>query len=191
MSNTQSKHKRPQFNETEKTMQILSAKLDMNWKVLNEPRLHISVDKKPSIDDILFKEHTEEGAEYYWGEKDGFVMFFICTDNKNGFGGAHIKINLVDGTQRTLKGPWSSNPTAMANVGFPYCMEVTVETPDNPMSHYGGHLTINRTLEAIKFIPKLRLYAYENRDWEKKFVYVKSYDKADKLYLIPNPFDEQ
>ena len=54
------------------------------------------------------KDFVYEHADYMFrGEADDFVDFFAYSGPSSGFGGHSFVLNMRDGSQRTLIGPWS------------------------------------------------------------------------------------
>ncbi len=72
----------------------------------------VTVDKIP--DDLVFKEHKD----CYFAESDGYVEFYYYRQPGHGYGGNTFKIKMVDGTFKSLLGPWSSRPSVMNMMGF-------------------------------------------------------------------------
>lgn len=94
-------------------MKIINSRV--NWKedYHNYPVLECLVDDIPKLDDILF--HQIDNL--FWGECSGYIKYFLSTTDQRGFCRANYNLNMVDGTKKTLIGPWKTSP------GFPnsYC----------------------------------------------------------------------
>jgi hypothetical protein len=103
------------------------------WDV-NHSWLTLTIIPKEGAYDELFKGfvYDERKAEwesscYFAANELGMVSFYAHnTKNQNGFGGASFEIELADGTFTTLVGPWSSSPSAMMEMGFPSCDDISV-----------------------------------------------------------------
>lgn len=97
-----------------------------------------------------------EGTAYY-NEIDGDVSFFFHNPrNEQGYGGAIFKGKLEDGTEFSVRGPWSSNPGAMKKLFGVDTMDVSItddpEVWERGYTFYAGHITVELAKEAIPFI---------------------------------------
>lgn len=100
-------------------MNILKAKIDWNHGFMNEPDIHILVDKEPNYKALRYQENSGN----YFAELDGFCDFFHYIQPGEGFGGREFEITLVDETTKVLRGPWSSRAGVMNRLFRP-CVEV-------------------------------------------------------------------
>jgi len=119
-------------------MKILKGRVNWMEERGNRPHLELLVDTIPVRDVMRF----DERENLFFAEHDGFCQYFswrgIGRDgNDGGFSGSVYEITMRDGTPRTLKGPWSSNPGAMNEAGFGPCMEVRIT--EDPTGYAQGH----------------------------------------------------
>jgi hypothetical protein len=95
---------------------------------------------------------TVDGGIYF-AENDGCCRFFSHhgSNNNGGFGGRRFDITMVDGTPKTLHGPWSSNMGEVNDRGFGPCIEVCWTT-DHAAYVQGntssGAITLSKLREA-------------------------------------------
>ncbi len=97
----------------------------------------------PKIEEYLYSCASIGDATLYWAfcPRTGFVSFFYHTPhNETGFGGSTYKLHMQDGTTRTIKGPWSSNSSAM-NKFFPDSIEVTYVDSKHGF-RYASHMLV-------------------------------------------------
>lgn len=134
-------------------MKILKAEVDWHPDFDNAPTLNIWVDEVPHG-----QVRYEQRGSCYFGEHDGYVSFFHYSHPDEGYGGREFTLNMVDGTVKVLKGPWSGNETSMAAAGFPISFGVTLlymgrwnEQMDFQEMRVAGHLNEARFLEAFEF----------------------------------------
>lgn len=103
-------------------MKIISATVNWYKGYANSPRFDVLVDKYPRRNELAYV--NKDWA--YWAEKDGFVDYFSYSGPSSGFGGCEFELNMVDGSTKTLKGPWSSRASALNLEGFYPCSEVSI-----------------------------------------------------------------
>jgi len=103
-------------------MKILEGFVKWNEGWSNRPKLNLLVDEMPDINKMIY----EQRGPLYYAEEDGYVNFFCYEKPGQGYAGREFHIKLKDGTQKVLKGPWSSNAMAMNEVGFGPCVEVKI-----------------------------------------------------------------
>jgi len=97
----------------------------------NRPNMYLLVDKIPALDAMRFRLHDKGGTingGLYFAENDGYCRFFSHYSNTpdgngGGFGGRSFDLTMIDGTPKTLRGPWSSNAGEMNERGFGPCTE--------------------------------------------------------------------
>lgn len=96
-------------------MKILKHEFEMYDGYANRPTIVLHVDRLP--DDSVLR--YEERDCIYAAQVDGFVKYFY-TDGKptQGFGGRTIEISMMDGTERTFSGAWSSRAGVVNTRGF-------------------------------------------------------------------------
>lgn len=123
-------------------MKILKGKVDWMEGRANRPNLYLLVDEVPPLDALRFRLHDKGGeidGGIYFAEHDGYCQFFSHhgKGNNGGFGGAKFEITLIDGTRKTLLGPWSSNSGEVNERGFGPCVETYYTT--DPVAFERGH----------------------------------------------------
>lgn len=114
-------------------MKILKG--NVNWMEgrANRPNIYLLVDAIPTLDEMRFTLHDKGGTidgGLYFAENDGYCRFFSHhgKNNNGGFGGNKYDITMIDGSPKTLHGPWSSNAGEMNDRGFGPCTEVYLTT---------------------------------------------------------------
>lgn len=100
-------------------MRIVKAEVEWHHGYAN---LIIHVEDQPSADDFEF----EERNGLFYAECNGMVRFYAYKKPGDGFGGHTFNIRMKDGTERALKGPWSSHAGAMNRFGFGPCVDVVL-----------------------------------------------------------------
>lgn len=128
-------------------MKILAAKVYNNPEFDNLPTLEVLVDKIPDHNSLVY----EQKGNSYFAEKDGYVNFFYYQRPGEGYGGRKFTIN-VNGEQKDLIGPWSSNSESMFQAGFQRSIDVSLT--DDPKAFEKGysfnaaHFTLEKFIEA-------------------------------------------
>ena len=134
-------------------MELLDADVKWYFKYANKPTLLLLVDKMPSREQHLYKVHKSGGSRLYWSEAEGHVSFF-CHDpsHEEGFAGREFTLNLADGGQVTIKGPWSSRAGAMNCYFEPHCVDVVLYERDgnHPTLGYATAVTVDLAKKAAK-----------------------------------------
>lgn len=134
-------------------MKIVDARV--NWYVgfMNDPELSILVHGHPEHKDLRY----EQRGPLYFAECDGYVSFFAHSGNpeqQEGYCGDHFRLTMKDGTDKVLKGPWSSRSGVMNAAGFTPSREVVLFTDDlSYLRNYTGfaaHITEELYLAAVK-----------------------------------------
>jgi hypothetical protein len=107
-------------------MKILKGKVDWLEGRTNRPKLYLLVDTIPSLHTLRFT--CRESI--YFAERDGYCRFFAHRGegSNGGFGGDKFDIRMIDGTIKTLHGPWSSNSGEVNKHGFGPCTEAYLTT---------------------------------------------------------------
>lgn len=112
--------------------------VSVNWMedYGNSPRVTIYLREDLDMYDYVgsgnkvFETRTKDKAVGWFGENEhGFVSFFAHSGedrNEGGFGGNIYTLKMKDGTEKVLKGPWSSRPGAMNALGFTPSVDVTI-----------------------------------------------------------------
>lgn len=129
-------------------MKILDAQVDWREDVGNDPRLEVLVDEIPSRDELRF-EH-EDGI--WCGIKDGYASYYAYSGNGNdgGYSGRCYNITMRDGTEVTLKGPWSSRAGCANQRSFGQVVDVQITTNPAVMERGYTFRSESLTLEAAK-----------------------------------------
>ena len=140
-------------------MQILDAKIDWYEMFDNNPMPVITLNKLYFLQDFIF----QQNGPMYWAEKDGQVQYFYYDGPSDGFGGREFTIN-VNGSQKTLHGPWSSSSGAM-NKYFPHSTECFARTKDSKQL-----FAIAITIDAAQQIANMTNTYLINVDNEKDFL---------------------
>lgn len=114
-------------------MKVLKGYVDWVEGRANRPNLYLLVDHVPPLDAMRFRLHDKGGTVdggMYFAENDGYCQFFSHhgKGNAGGFGGAKFDITMIDGTPKTLLGPWSSNAGEVNERGFGPCVEARLTT---------------------------------------------------------------
>lgn len=123
-------------------MKILKGYVDWMEGRANRPNIYLLVDEIPTLEEMRFRLHdkggTIDGGQYF-AENDGYCRFFSHhgVNNNGGFGGARFDITMIDGTPKTLHGPWSSNAGEMNERGFGPCTEAYLTV--DPVAFARGH----------------------------------------------------
>lgn len=145
-------------------MKILKGRVDWMEGHANRPELILLVDRIPTSDEMRFTLHDKGGTidgGLYFAESGGYCRFFSHYGNPNvnggGYGGATFNITMIDGTRKTLHGPWSSNAGEMNERGFGPCTEALVTTDPRAFdgNHRGlaaGSVLLSKLREAISCI---------------------------------------
>jgi len=127
----------------------------------NSPKLEIFVDKLPDHSELRFE--CKDGL--YYAELEGYVNFIFKRDPEeadNGFGGAHQKLTMQDGTELSFRGGWSSRAGVANELGFTECMDVALtDEPEAWKKGYtfmSAHVTYEFAKNAVeKFCPNVWL----------------------------------
>lgn len=117
----------------------------MDWKeeYANDPRLHLTAEDIPTIDELRYEGSVDEGL-WYAESDDGFASYFAWSGGQqDGYGGRHYEITTVDGEEITLKGPWSSRAGVMNKAGYGPVMDVRYN------STRAGAITVDAAEEAV------------------------------------------
>ena len=104
----------------------------LNWMEgwHNGTDIHLLMDKDemPSQKDLMYEEiKLGEHDGVVFAEKDGYVNYLFYNSDTKGYGGRTFTLKMKDGTEKSLKGPWSSRAGVMNSKGFTPCVDVTIE----------------------------------------------------------------
>lgn len=139
-------------------MKILKARVDWNKDYDNRPNLVVLVDKMPTHDEMFF---TQVDSIYY-SVTGGNANYFHYVSPGEGYAGRVFEINMVDGTKKALKGPWSSRAGCVNSVvsahnkEFEHIVDVTMTADPNQYSgktigcFYASSITLSLAKEAAK-----------------------------------------
>lgn len=139
-------------------MKILDADIDWMERCGNDPRIKILVDRMPRLEELTY----QQKGSLYFGELDGYVSFFFYQQPDEGYGGRHFDINMMDGSQKTLIGPWSSCSSVMNDAGFTPCTEVSIT--DDPEVWKRGH-TFFAAAATVEILEPAMKLCYEYPSW--------------------------
>lgn len=123
-------------------MKILKGRVDWMEGRANRPNIYLLVDVIPTLEEMRFQLHDKGGhidGGIYFAENGGYCRFFSHhgSGNNGGFGGRTFDITMIDGSPKTLLGPWSSNAGEVNERGFGPCVEVYLTT--DPEAYARGH----------------------------------------------------
>lgn len=129
-------------------MKIL--KSDVNWlkAYSSVPIIKCLVDKIPRRDSFIYTKNSN----IYWSQSDGFVSFYYHNpSDETGFGGTLFKLKMDDGSEKTIKGPWSSRPGIMNKI-FPHSVEIMLtddeEAWNRGFTFINTYCTLNNAIKA-------------------------------------------
>jgi hypothetical protein len=143
-------------------MKLLKAEVDWMQGWANSPRLIVEVDKTPVH--LRYRKKEVGGETVYFAENEGFVAYFSHDPkNERGYGGREFDITLEDGSDVTIKGPWSSRCGVMNSLGFTPSVEVILVENDSRSS---GAVTVEFAQQAIALINDPRITLVENNKRE-------------------------
>lgn len=126
--------------------QIVDVRIDWMERFTNAPRLIVRLNEPlKSLDELTF-----DNREDCFLNVDGDIAcFFFFSKPSTGFGGRHFTLNMTDGTQKVLIGPWSGCSNGV-NKLFPEIgvTEVTIE--ESEFGHIAGAATISALVPFLK-----------------------------------------
>jgi hypothetical protein len=146
-------------------MKILDVQPDWSIGYANDPSFLVTVDRIPPAEELRYQ---QQGPRY-WAEQDGYVSFFHYDGPGKGYGGRAFDLTLKDGSNVTLKGPWSSR-TGEMNQYFPHATEVSIKDLSSPYKNlwFSGAMLVSTLKPALAhFRPDLeiRQVADKNRPY--------------------------
>jgi hypothetical protein len=139
-------------------MKVLKAKVDWHLEYDNHPTLTVLVDSMPNYDTLVFNEING----IYYSIQDGYASYLYYVKPGEGFAGRTFTLKMVDGTTRTLIGPWSSRAGCVNTTLYEHDSSkgpiVDVTMTDDPDVYSGkvikcffaGAITMNLAIEAAK-----------------------------------------
>lgn len=145
-------------------MNIIKSKVNWNESFQNYPDLELEVENVPDIKTMRY----EERNGIYYAEREGYVSYFYYKNPDNGFGGREFPITMKDGTEKVLKGPWSSRAACVNNQGFGPIVDVVIQY--NQYHRIACAVTLRIAQKAIKMLPyKVFLIPYVTNSGEVVF----------------------
>lgn len=143
-------------------MKIMNAKVDWMYDYGNDPHLKVLVDQIPKWESLRWEE-VKPGL--FYAEKEGYSDKFSYTRPGEGYGGRSFTITMEDGSEKTLKGPWSSRAGCCTMAGYP-SIDISI-TSDPKVFHgkgmwYAGMITLEKAKEAIAMIRGVGLIALDS-----------------------------
>lgn len=123
---------------------IIDIQVDMHFDNINRlPSIYVTFD---AIDysSLLFTEQNHT----FLGIQDDLAVFYYHQQPDSGFGGRHFHIKMIDGSDFTLQGPWSSN-SAHVNEMFPESQVVEC-TIVHEGQHFGGAVLIEPLSKILR-----------------------------------------
>lgn len=152
-------------------MEILKAKIDWMEQFANEPGLYLLLKNRPSLGDFRY----EERNGCYFAENQGLVDFFHYKQPGDGYAGRSFHLTMKDGSEKVLKGPWSSRASVMNREGFVHCIEATItedlEVWERGHTFYSSAVTIEIAKKALKLIPGVELKMEADIQWRGEINY--------------------
>ena len=130
---------------------IINAQVDWKEGYANDPKLQVLVDEIPDRSELRFQH--EDGL--WVAIQDGFVEFFAWSGDGNdgGYSGRCYDITMRDGTEVTLKGPWSSRAGCVNKRSFGPVVDVELATDPEVLERgytfKAGTLTLSAAKQAI------------------------------------------
>lgn len=120
-------------------MKIIDGRVNWCEEWANVPDLVLHVTRIPRLEELKF---DQRGYLYFAHTEEGYVRFFNWSGkgNDGGYGGMDFSITMLDGSKKTLRGPWSSGSYATNREGFTPCMEVSLA--DNKLVFDRGYTLI-------------------------------------------------
>ncbi len=142
-------------------MNIINASIEWLEDFDSQPTLFIEVDGfLPTREQYRYE---QRGASYFAQHESGVCSFFYyAAPSKDGYGGSSFDLTMIDGSKRTLVGPWSGNELGMAAAGFPMTYACRAKARcnwgDGWSSSYGIHILEPIWRETIaRFCPDAHL----------------------------------
>jgi len=138
-------------------MEVKAARVNWQEGWNSDPRLEVLVDKIPDHAELRYE--YKEGM--YFAEADGYVAFLFHSgvpEQQDGFCGRHHKLTMQDGTEVTLKGPWSSRAGVANLLGFTPSADVSLTDDEGAWERgytfFAAHITEEMFRQAVsRFCP--------------------------------------
>lgn len=156
MSTNGNEHHQQQPRIIIESAKIVGLLDDFGRAYANSPSIEIAVRGLASA-----RWKYEQIRSVFVAECDGFVSSYShdgSDRNFGGYGGSAIELDMIDGSKRTIVGPWSGNPSQFYNEitrKFGHMDEVTIYDLDGKIPTVGlGRfwMRMSRIIEACKMI---------------------------------------
>lgn len=136
-------------------MKILNAKVRTGLSTYRPHSLELLVDTIHREDKRYDVVEHPDGTASYLSVTDGIVSYFWHNPkNETGYGGSVFELNMIDGSTRSIRGPWSSNNDWIRQVfGLDSVHVAYVDKPESyerGYTFYAGDITVEKAQEAIK-----------------------------------------
>jgi hypothetical protein len=142
-------------------MKVLKAEVNWYEGWANDPVLVIHVDNWPRGDEFKYQVLNRQGSDLYWAHHPDGAVSFHCHNrsNQNGYGGAIFELNMLDGSSKKIRGPWSSRSGVMNNY-FPHSTEVQIKE-ESTGYNLSGHISIElaervANMAGVKLVKEYR-----------------------------------
>ncbi len=137
-------------------MQILDARVRTGLNTYAPHSLELLVSDLHREDKVYDAKEGKNGTTYL-SVTDGIVSFFHHNPkDEHGFGGSKFTLKMRDGTEREIKGPWSSNDAWIREAFGVDSVSVSytdsADTFKRGYTFYAGHVTIEKAKEAIALV---------------------------------------
>lgn len=175
-------------------MKILKGRVNWVDGYANDPRLEVLVDKMPDSKDLRY----EERSGLYYAEFSGYASFYYYVSPGEGFGGRIFNITMKNGTEKFLKGPWSSRAGIANKLGFGPCLDVSMTNNSNSYERgytfFASACTLKLVMDALDRIDVGLGYGFKKGRWSNveefpfpkgsKF-HLEEYDDGSDIVYIP------
>lgn len=168
-------------------------KAEVNWYegYANDPVLVIHVDHWPRGEEFQYQVLNRQGSNLYWAQHPDGAVSFHCHNlsNENGYGGAIFKLNMLDGSTKEIRGPWSSRSGVMNNY-FPHSTEVQIKE-ESTGYNLGGHISIELAKRVAAMAGVQLVKEYRRGDIVYKVEPLMTGDELIRLHCGFNPESEE
>lgn len=134
-------------------MNVTGASVNEHIGYINKPTLQLYVQDQAANGDFVYRSRPFGRSTLYFAEFKGEVRFMSHDpNNEYGYGGTIFRIRMEDGTERDVRGPWSSRAGVMSPLFRP-----VVDVDLIGEYRTAGHVTLEVAQAAVDmFLP----------DWE-------------------------
>lgn len=166
-------------------VQILDADVEWYHGYANTPGIKLLLSRTFDFDVARY----EERDCLYLAQDGVLVDFYFYSRPGDGYGGRHFELTMIDGSKRTLKGPWSSNSQAVGEKFNVELMEVSYT--DNPKSFERGY-TFTAGAALVSAIKELALPILQKKYpglelFKSRGFFTVGIRDGDAYYKAPNP----